>query len=644
MFFKVEKNLLTVNGGIYTGVLIVEGVNNKTVQEEISEKLNHEVTKLSEELANVSVKELKCLELYREAFKAFNINPSKFPCSIEAIISRIAKKGELPSINPIVDLGNYISLKYKIPVGVHDIDTLDSDLVVRLSVDEDCRNSDNNVGSDELKPGEPVYVSGTSVRTRRWMWRQMPAGRVDENSSNFIILIDGFVGNKEVIDSAVEELCDLLKTYFGVNAYSDFITLENPEVRFGELSEEEKDIENQISIMLKGVAQHTAISDIREKLIQAKKENRPLRIKLGLDPSAPDIHVGHAVVLRKIRQLQELGHKAVIIIGDYTGMIGDPTGKSKTRKQLSREDVERNANTYMEQIFKIIDKEKTEVYYNSEWLSKMNFGDVIELAAKCTVARMLERDDFNNRYTNHLPLSVHEFFYPLMQAYDSVAIKADIELGGTDQTFNILMGRNIQKDYGQEPQLTLFMPLLEGIDGVEKMSKSLGNYIGISEEPAIIYEKTMKIPDCMIIKYYNLCTDVRPEDVEKLQNMLDDGVNPRDVKMMLAHEITQLYCGKEAADLAEERFKSVFQQNAVPEDVPVLEIEKQNDLALGELILNALVTMNYYKSKSEARRIFIQGGAQLDGEKVTDIKSICVKNGEAILKMGKSKFFKIVLK
>ena len=242
----------------------------------------------------------------------------------------------------------------------------------------------------------------------------------------------------------------------------------------------EREIENQISMMLKGVAQHTELAEIREKFCEAEREGRPLRIKLGLDPSAPDIHIGHSVVLRKIRQLQDMGHVAVIIIGDYTGMIGDPTGKSKTRKQLSREDVEKNANTYMEQIFKIIDRSRTEVYYNSEWLGKMTFSDVIELAAKCTVARMLERDDFNNRYTNHLPLSVHEFFYPLMQAYDSVAIRADIELGGTDQTFNILMGRNIQRDYGQKPQLTLFMPLLEGIDGTEKMSKSLGNYIGIS--------------------------------------------------------------------------------------------------------------------------------------------------------------------
>lgn len=403
------------------------------------------------------------------------------------------------------------------------------------------------------------------------------------------------------------------------------------------------EIENQLAIMLKGVAQHTDIPEIRQKLIKVKEEGRPLRIKLGLDPSAPDIHIGHSVVLRKIRQLQDLGHEAVIIIGDYTGMIGDPTGKSKTRKQLSREDVEHNANTYMEQIFKIIDRERTKVHYNSEWLGKMNFGDVIELAAKCTVARMLERDDFNNRYTNHLPLSVHEFFYPLMQAYDSVAVKADMELGGTDQTFNILMGRNIQRDYGQEPQLTLFMPLLEGTDGVEKMSKSLGNYIGISEEPEVIFEKVMKIPDSLIIKYYNLCTDVHPEEIAKLERKLEEGTNPRDIKMMLAGEITGLYHGKEAAEGAGERFKTVFQKSEIPESAPVLFLDAGLETALGEQIVNALVEKGYYKSKNEVRRMFKQGGVCFDGKKVMDSQDIPKGGGGHVLRMGKGKFFRVSL-
>lgn len=403
-------------------------------------------------------------------------------------------------------------------------------------------------------------------------------------------------------------------------------------------SEQEPAIENTIKIMLKGVSQHTATADIRAKLESAAQQKRPLNIKLGLDPSAPDIHLGHSVVLRKIRQLQELGHHATIIIGDYTGRIGDPTGKSKTRRQLTEEEVMRNAQTYCEQVFQIIDPEKTTVRFNSEWLSTMNFADVIELASKCTVARMLERDDFANRYANHLPLSVHEFFYPLMQAYDSVAIHADIELGGTDQIFNILMGRNIQRDYGQEPQIALFMPLLEGIDGVEKMSKSLGNYIGIHEEPSVIYEKVMKIPDGMIVKYYNLCTDVHPDQVAVIQSRLEAGENPRDVKMELAFEITRLYCGEEAACKAQERFVSVFQKAEIPGDIPVIELSSQKPQY--EQLAAALLARGDFASKGEIRRIFLQGGARLNDEKITDVNAFHMEKN-AVLKLGKRKIYRL---
>lgn len=402
-------------------------------------------------------------------------------------------------------------------------------------------------------------------------------------------------------------------------------------------------VEHQVAVMLKGAAQHTEIEEIREKIASARREGRPLRIKIGLDPSAPDIHIGHAVVLRKIRQLQDLGHISVIIIGDYTGRIGDPSGKSKTRKQLSQEEVEQNAKTYMEQLFKIVDREKTEIHYNSEWLGKMNFADVLGLASKCTVARLLERDDFHQRYTNHLPLSLHELFYPLMQAYDSVAVRADIELGGTDQTFNILMGRNIQRDYGQEPQLTLFMPLLEGIDGVEKMSKSLGNYIGINEEPAVIYEKTMKIPDDKILRYFELCTDLDPAEVAKYAKMLEDGANPRDVKMALAHEITLLYSDRASADRAEERFKAVFQQQEVPDDAPLLSVEKNETNPIGEQVVTELVKGGYFKSKSEVRRLFQQGGVQRNGEKVTEVAALDFAESNDVLKIGKSKFFRVMV-
>lgn len=394
------------------------------------------------------------------------------------------------------------------------------------------------------------------------------------------------------------------------------------------------DIENTIKIMLKGAADHTDVKEIEEKLKKVEKEGRPLRIKLGLDPSAPDIHLGHAVVLRKMKQLQDLGHEVIIIIGDFTGMIGDPTGKSKTRKALTREQVRENAETYQKQILKILDPTKTTVRYNSEWLDKLNFKEVIELCAKCTVARILERDDFQKRYTNNQPIALHEFFYPLMQAYDSVAIKADLELGGTDQTFNVLMGRNIQKDYGQDSQITLFMPLLEGIDGVEKMSKSLGNYIGIDEDANTMYEKVMKIPDGMIIKYYNLCTDMHPDDVAKIEERLNAGENPRNIKMELAKEITRLYHTEEEASQAEEHFKTAYQKQEAPEDIEEIKFENS--------ILDTLLKTKKATSKGELKRLFEQGAIKLDGEKITDFQALNNFEGELIIQIGKGSFYKII--
>lgn len=637
MLFQIEKSLLDIGGGVYTGVVVAKGLDNARPNAKIQQLFQAQVSAISEECSVGSLKEAPFLTPYRQAMKEADI-PSKYPCSIEALLSRIVKKGSSPSISPVVDLGNYISLKYRVPVGVHDIDTIQEELSVRLANEADCAIAENSLENDPLKAGEPVYACGTSVRTRRWLWRQMPAGRVSANACDFIFPIDGFTCNKETVDAACEELAGLLKELFSVDASVGCVTQSNPEFVFGDLTAEEQEIENEIAIMLKGVAQHTEISEIRAKLKHAKGEKRPLRVKLGLDPSAPDIHIGHSVVLRKIRQLQDLGHIAVIIIGDYTGMIGDPTGKSKTRKQLTPEQVKANAETYMAQIFKVIDKDRTEVYFNSEWLSKMTFSDVIELAAKCTVARMLERDDFNNRYTNHLPLSVHEFFYPLMQAYDSVAIHADIELGGTDQTFNILMGRNIQRDYGQEPQLTLFMPLLEGTDGVEKMSKSLGNYIGVNESPAVIYEKVMSIPDFLIVKYFNLCTDLHPHVVKNIEARLAGEENPRDIKMELAFEITRLYYDDSSAIQAQERFMAIFQKNEIPDDIPVIKVKGEGSDF--ELIAVALVQRGEFKSKSEIRRIFQQGGAKLNDEKITNPEAFSF-DGEGILKLGKRKLYRL---
>lgn len=393
-------------------------------------------------------------------------------------------------------------------------------------------------------------------------------------------------------------------------------------------------IDEQIKIISKGVDEIIGLDELKEKLAK----NKPLTVKLGLDPSAPDIHLGHTVVLRKLRQLQDLGHNIVIIIGDFTGKIGDPTGKSKARKALTTEQVLENAKTYEEQIFKVLDKKKTKVNFNSEWLSRMNFEDVIRLGAKMTVARMLERDDFKKRYENQMPISIHEFFYPLMQGFDSVEIKADIELGGTDQRFNLLMGRMLQKEFGQEPQCIIMMPLLEGLDGINKMSKSLGNYIGIDEDAKVMFEKIMTIPDELIVKYFELVTDIHPDEVEKIKELLRDGTNPRDIKMQLGREIVELYHGKDAVKDAEDRFKLVFQRKEIPDDIKCVEVSKEN-LDLAEIITNNLLV----KSKNEFRRLVVQGGVKVNGEKLGNIEDLILSE-EMIIQIGKKKFIKIIIK
>ena len=398
-------------------------------------------------------------------------------------------------------------------------------------------------------------------------------------------------------------------------------------------------LDDQIKIILKGADDIIDEKDLREKLVKADKEGRQLVVKLGLDPSAPDIHLGHTVVLRKMKQLQDLGHKVIIIIGDFTGKIGDPTGKSQARKALTTEQVLENAKTYEEQIFKVLDKEKTEVRFNSEWLAKLNFEDVVKLAATITVARMLEREDFKKRYESHTPISVHEFFYPLMQGYDSVAINADIELGGTDQRFNLLMGRALQKEFGQESQIVIMMPLIEGLDGVNKMSKSLGNYIGVDEEAGIMYQKAMEIPDELIVKYYNLVTDVHPDVVNKIeQDLKEDRVNPRNVKMELAKEIVRLYHGEERANFAQERFKSVFQKGQIPVDILTVEANAQGFDLAEIVVVNKLAP-----SKSELRRLVKQGGVKVNEEKVADLQEV-VAEGELVVQIGKKKFIKIIVK
>ncbi|RPH28907.1 tyrosine--tRNA ligase, partial [bacterium] len=398
-------------------------------------------------------------------------------------------------------------------------------------------------------------------------------------------------------------------------------------------------INEQLDIIKRGIAEIIREEDLVQKLEHATKTNTPLKIKLGCDPSKPDLHLGHSVVLRKLRQFQDLGHQAILIVGDFTGMIGDPSGRSKTRPPLTLEETRRNGQSYFEQATKILSSKKIQMLYNSEWLAKMDFSDVIALGSKYTVARMLERDDFERRYKNGEPISIHELLYPLAQAMDSVAISADVELGGTDQKFNLLVGRDIQREHGMEPQVALTMPILPGTDGVEKMSKSLDNYIGINESPQQIYGKTLSIPDTMIYDYFVLATNLPASDLASIKvEMGNPSNNPRNTKRRLARELVSLYHSREAARLAEEEFDRIFIKKDLPDDIPDRTVSAEGG-TIG--IIKLLTEAGLVSSNGEARRMVDQGAVSVDGNKIVDPNALINLERSVIVKVGKRRFARV---
>ncbi len=404
------------------------------------------------------------------------------------------------------------------------------------------------------------------------------------------------------------------------------------------------DPKEQLEVIRRGAAEVISEDDLLAKFAKSARTGRPLRVKLGLDPSAPDIHIGHTVVLHKMRQFQDMGHEGIIVIGDFTGRIGDPTGRRDARKQLAEEEVRANAATYCEQVFKIIDSARTGVVFNSEWLGKLMFADIVELASKVTVARMLERDDFETRYREGRPIGIHEFFYPLMQAYDSIALEADVELGGTDQKFNNLMGRTLQREFGQESQCVVLMPILPGLDGVHKMSKSLGNYIGISEDPSEIYGKTMSIPDELIMPYVNSTTTFALTEKVSIERDLASGaLHPMKAKRKLARQLVAQYHGEDAARMAEDEFSRVFSKGELPDDMPEVFLTA-GDLVNGMISVVALmVRSGLVSSNSEARRLIEQGGVRLDDRRVVDpIGEIAPSDG-MVLRVGKRRFARVLV-
>lgn len=402
------------------------------------------------------------------------------------------------------------------------------------------------------------------------------------------------------------------------------------------------DVKEQMDLIKAGAVDVLPEDELAKKIEKSISNKKPLIIKLGCDPSKPDLHIGHAVVLHKMRQFQDLGHKAILIIGDFTAMIGDPTGKSKTRPQLTIEETKNNGQSYLEQANLILDKSKLEIRYNSEWLSRMNFNDVIKLSANYTVAQLLERDDFNVRYKSGIPISIHELLYPLAQAMDSAVIDSDVELGGTDQKFNLMVGRDIQKAYGREAQCIVTLPILEGTDGIEKMSKSLNNYIALTDTPREMFGKTMSIPDELIVKYFKYGAWASHDDQKKMETGLKKGrIHPRDAKVKTAMGIVELYHGKEAAQSAFDEFERMFVKKDLPDEIEEINLNVANP---EQLIVDVITMTGMTASKSDARRMITQGAVFVDGEKVTDIYSKYNFSDSKIIKVGKRKFLKISIK
>lgn len=398
-----------------------------------------------------------------------------------------------------------------------------------------------------------------------------------------------------------------------------------------------KDASAAFEAITRGVDEVLLEDELKERLSSGKQ----LVIKAGFDPTAPDLHLGHTVLLNKLRLFQDYGHKVIFLIGDFTGMIGDPTGKNVTRKPLSPEDVMANAETYKEQVFKVLDREKTEVRFNSEWMNELGSAGMIKLAARQTVARMLERDDFKKRYQGGQPIAIHEFIYPLVQGWDSVELKADVELGGTDQRFNLLMGRELQKEEGQKPQTVITVPLLEGLDGVQKMSKSLNNYIGITESPNDMFGKIMSVSDDLMWKYFTLLSFRSSEDLEALQQKVQNGENPRNIKVLLAKEIIARFHDEAAADAAEQEFVNRFRNNAMPDDMPELELELPDE-QLG--LPSVLKAAGVVQSTSEAMRMLKQNAVRIDGERVSDKDHRCERGSTAVYQVGKRRFARVTIK
>jgi tyrosyl-tRNA synthetase len=625
MRFGIAPEVLALFPEYCVGVVVATGVNNHGTAPEAEAALARAVDRARAALGSGALGSNERLRAWIEAFEAAGINPTEFPPAVVALARRAVEGEGVPRISPAVDLANAASLDQLVPIGAHDLDRLRGDFWVRESREGDIYTPLGHAEAEPVPPGDLVFADDREVRTRRWVWRLGERGKVTPASRNIIFPIDGFLGKTDdAVRAAVDELAKSLSA-LGATVQTAMVSRDNPVI---ELPVERRIGPDAIERFLeRGIAEIIGRDELERRL----REGEKIRIYLGVDPTSPVIHIGHAVALRKLRKLQDLGNKVVLLIGDFTGRIGDPTDKSAARVQLSHAEVLENARSYFEQAATILDVNSptnpVELRYNGEWWDKLTARDMIELAANFTAQQMLQRDMFQRRLEENKPIGLHEFLYPLLQGYDSVALEVDAEIGGTDQTFNMLAGRTLVRVLQNREKFVLTVQLLEGPDG-RKMSKSYGNVIGVTAPPYEMYGKLMSLKDELIVRYFELLTDVPESELAEMAREIAAGaVNPMSLKKRLAFLLVSEFHSAEAAQAAQERFAREIQHRELPSEIPDVALPREGDWPIVDL----LVQLSLATSKGDAKRLVEQGSVSIDGEKVADPRAtIAVRSGMVI--------------
>lgn len=659
MRFSVAPQIFELFPTYVVGGVVANGVNNHkdpAPAEAINRLLQVQAVELQQRFpGNAELVADPYIAVWRDAFKTLGIKASEFLSSIEALGRRAIKTGSLPSINPAVDLSNALSLKYLLPLGGHDLDLLQGDLEVRLARDGDVFSPDTSQveGSDASEPvpaGEPVYADAAEVRTRRWVWREGRKARITESTTNIFFPVDGFSNlNADQVRTACEEIARLFEEKLGASCQTFVVDAANPSAEWETeapggkakpvmptvLPPVKRERDQIDALLTRGVAGIITAEELEAKL----RSGRQLRVKLGIDPTGPRIHIGRSVALQKLRDFQRLGHKIIMLFGTFTGQIGDASDKQSTRPMLTPAMVEANVQTYKQQVSLILDPNEVEWRFNTEWFNTMSFQQGIELMSNFTVAQMIERDNFNDRFKAGKPISLQEIVYPVLQGYDSVMLKSDVELGGTDQMFNMMAGRQLQKVYGQEPQSILMNKMINAPDG-NKMSTSLGNGVYITEPAKDQYAKMLRTLDAQITEYFETLTRVPEAEIQQMQAAMDGGENPLHFKKRLAGELVRMYHGEDAAQEAAESFEREIVHKEVPTEIP----EFSPSGGLTEMDLrDLLVETKLAASKKEAARFVEQGGITIDGEKPADPKAKVALRDGMILKRGNRHYARVKL-